>query len=207
MSPIEIIHIWVSDQWQFNFEIGNIVIVIFATITLLLIISFLMKGNFTSEVELTLPMGLGNLKIKATHEVVQIAHQAWTELITRKAGLLFDPEHDVIVEVYNSWYELFRITRNLIKEIPVRKIKDKNTKLLTDTLIKVLNDGMRPHLTKWQARFRRWYEHEMKKEKNTDRAPQDVQREYPHYQDLIRNLTAINKTLVEYTNELKKIFN
>ena len=32
--------------------------------------------------------------------------------------------------------------------------------VLADVLVKALNDGLRPHLTQWQARFRRWWEEE-----------------------------------------------
>ena len=126
-------------------------------------------------------------------------------MITRKAGLLFDPEHDVIAEIYDSWFELFKTTRTLIKEIPAEQIKEKNTKLLVGTLVDILNKGMRPHLTKWQARFRRWYNCQIEQGK-TDASPQDIQKLYPHYKALTEDLIKVNKEMVSYANELKKLF-
>jgi len=38
--------------------------------------------------------------------------------IIGKEGLLFDEQDDAIFEVYDSWYELFKQMRELIKEIP-----------------------------------------------------------------------------------------
>ena len=43
--------------------------------------------------------GIGKVKINPSYEDVQIAHKAWVELVTRKAGLPFDEEHDVIAEI------------------------------------------------------------------------------------------------------------
>ena len=48
---------------------------------------------------------LGKIKIKPNYENVQIAHRAWVELTTRKAALPFEDDHDVIVEVYDSYYQ------------------------------------------------------------------------------------------------------
>tara|TARA_Y100000310_G_C20684535_1_gene818117 strand:- start:3003 stop:3389 length:387 start_codon:yes stop_codon:yes gene_type:complete len=116
------------------------------------------KGLFFEETELNITLGgIGSVKIKPSHEVAQIAHKAWSELITRKAGLQFEPENDVVVEVYNSWYQLFSEMRSLIKEIPASHLKRSETKKLVNLLVDSLNKGMRPHLTKWQAKFRRWY--------------------------------------------------
>src|SRR5258706_7705929 len=60
--------------------------------------------------------GMGDVKIKPDYEDMQIAHKAWAELSTRKAGLEFDEDHDVITEVYDSWYKLFGEMRDLVKQ-------------------------------------------------------------------------------------------
>lgn len=63
--------------------------------------------------------------------------------MTRKVGLLFEEDKDVIVEVYNSWYSLFGIIRDLLKEIEPRK-KDKDLEKLENILVKTLNYGLKP---------------------------------------------------------------
>ena len=196
------------DHYALNIEIGaiSIVIVIFL-IVIIPIIKRVFDWNFGfNEIELNINLGgIGNLKITPNHEIRQIAHKAWTELVTRKAGLIFEPEHDVVVEVYNSWHQLFSEIRLMIRGIPADQLKNKDTKQLVEVLVKSLNLGMRPHLTKWQAKFRRWYERESKKTENASKSPQDIQKNYPHYGELIADLVQINGQLIEYTEELKKL--
>lgn len=73
-------------------------------------------------------MGL-KVKIAPNYQDMQIAYKLWIELSTRKIGLKIDLNNDVIIEIYNSWFEFFKITRELIKEIPISKIQNNdNTK-------------------------------------------------------------------------------
>ena len=133
----------------------------------------------------------------------QIAYAIWVELNTRKVGLPIDPEHDVISEVYNSWYEFFGVTRELIKEVPAHKLKSKGTRAIVWASVQVLNEGLRPHLTQWQARYRRWYEKTLKKEELKD--PQAVQQEFPKYDELVHDLLIINAKLIEYRKAMYEL--
>ena len=110
-------------------------------------------------VEATLKIGeIGEVKIAPNYEARQIAYQVWVELSTRKIGLPFDPDHDVIIEVYDSWHKAFGEIRNLAKGIPAHRIeRSEDVRKLVELMFKVLNEGLRPHLTRWQAEFRRWY--------------------------------------------------
>lgn len=208
MNWKELLHIWITDKFSLNIEIGMSLVLILTIIAILIfILRWVMnKGLIFGETELNISLGgIGSVKIKPSHEVAQIAHKAWTELITRKAGLQFEPDNDVVVEVYDSWYKLFSEMRSLIKEIPAGHLKKDNTKKLVDILVNSLNKGMRPHLTKWQAKFRRWYEAELNKEINKDKTPQDIQKQYSFYGDMIQDLILVNQQLVAYTAEIKKL--
>lgn len=113
----------------------------------------------------------------------------------------FDEEDDVIVEVYDSLYKFFQITREAIKDIPVERLKHSEELIsLTD---RVLNDGLRPHLTKWQARFRKWYLQEL--EKQPDKSPQEIQRAFPDYDLLVEDLIETNNRMIKYSELMKKI--
>src|SRR3989344_5291622 len=141
MNWNELLHIWLSDNFSLNIEVGIFLIAILAVITILIFVfRWAMDKSFIwGETELNISLGgIGSVKIKPSHEVAQIAHKAWAELITRKAGLQFEPDHDVIVEVYNSWYQLFSEMRSLIKEIPAGHLKKGNTKKLVDILVFIL---------------------------------------------------------------------
>lgn len=207
MNVTELLHIWFSDN-SLHVIVGAWSVVVLLVIAVIYLLAKFKpgKGLFYHEVELNIVLGVQqSCKIKRNHDVAQIAHEAWSELITRKAGLMFDTEHDVIVEVYNSWYALFGEMRNLIKRVRADRLKNKDTQKLVDLLVDSLNNGLRPHLTKWQAKFRKWYQAELEKDKKNERTPQEIQKSYPEYDSLIRDLIQINGQMVAYTNEIKKL--
>lgn len=68
-----------------------------------------------------------------------------------------------------------------------------------------MNEGIRPHLTKWQARFRKWYNIEMKKEENQKLSPQELQRRFPEHEQLVKEMLEVNKRLIGYREILKNI--
>lgn len=145
--------------------------------------------------------GIGTAEIRPTIEDVAIAHKIWTELVTRKAALPIDPEHDVIVEVYDSWYALFGRVRELVSQLPPDLVRDDPaTKELIRIATESLNLGLRPHLTRWQARFRNWYAQQA--DALRVKTPQEVQREYPDYDALMADMRAVNQNLIQYASEL-----
>jgi len=165
------------------------------------------KSAETYEIdEAELGIGSQKVKIKPNYQDMQIAFKLWIELSTRKIGLEINTDNDVINEIYESWYEFFRLTRELIKDIPINKIrKDKSTRELVMIAIEFLNEGMRPHLTKWQARFKKWYDMEVRREENKKLSPQDIQKKFPEYEELIKDLKEVNCRLIKYKNALKKL--
>jgi len=147
-----------------------------------------------------------SFKVKRNSENLYIANRIYLELITRKAALPFDDNDDVIVEVYNSWYKLFTTIRDEIKNVPGEYLKSHDpTDALIGLTINILNDGLRPHLTRYQAKFRKWYSQELEKEGSKGLSPQEVQKKYPEYDDLIINLKEVNQVLIGYAEELKKL--
>jgi len=150
--------------------------------------------------------GLFEQEIKPNNETVRIAYQAWVEITTRKVGLPFDDNHDVIVEVYNSWYEVFRVLRDLAKSVPAHRLRDcPNTQKLVEILLQVLNKGLRPHLTQWQAKFRRWYDAAKEKPDNNDKTPQEIQRQFSDYDALVTDLKNVSAQFVTFAQTLKDL--
>lgn len=158
------------------------------------------KKSITID-EITLGIGDSSAKLTYNKKDQEIAYKLWVELSTRKIGLMFDKEHDVITEVYNSWYEFFKIARELLKDIPANRLPYSND--LIELTEKVLNQGLRPHLTTWQAKYRKWYEKEL--DNNTEDTPQELQRKYPHYDELVNDLINTNMRMIEYKKLMKKI--
>jgi hypothetical protein len=143
-------------------------------------------------------IGTNKLKLLINETDRQIAYKIWVELSTRKIGLPIDLEHDVITEVYDSWHTFFTVTRELVKDVPVNKFRRKETEEIVRLSIGVLNDGLRPHLTKWQARFRRWYGKATEHSDLIDQSPQEIQQKYPRYDELQVDLLAVNQRLMAY---------
>jgi hypothetical protein len=143
-------------------------------------------------------IGTNKLKLLINETDRQIAYKIWVELSTRKIGLPIDLEHDVISEVYDSWHTFFTVTRELVKDVPVNKFRRKETEEIVRLSIGVLNDGLRPHLTKWQARFRRWYGKATEHYDFIDQSPQEIQQKYPKYDELQADLLAVNQRLMAY---------
>lgn len=209
MSWRDLITIRITDAYSLSVEVGPVFLVLLVLVAAGWTIYhyYFRRRRLPSwsvvEAEVQLG-GIGTVKIRPSYEDIQVAHKAWVELVTRKAALLFDKDHDVISEVYDSWYALFQEMRNLTKTIPAEKVRaSKDTQELVRLLVDALNKGLRPHLTQWQARFRHWYDDALKKD--SEKSPQEIQREYPQYEELVGDLIKVNKQLVDYADVIRQI--
>jgi hypothetical protein len=170
------------------------------------IINSKLKNLFIQETSFEINTGLFkyNQKIKRSYQNLYIAHRIYIELVTRKAAIPVDVDKDVIAEVYNSWYVMFKTIREEIKNLPGNYLVNNNsTKKLVDLTIAILNDGLRAHLTTYQAEFRKWYDKELKKEIDSDLSPQEIQKRYSKFTELTNSMKEVNKTLEAYSSQLK----
>ena len=182
-----------------NAVLGLAVLVLLATLTWFFARRFFFRSLEFDAAELG--FGSSKLQFKPNSLDRQIAYEIWVELSTRKIGLEIDLDHDVITEVYNSWYEFFGVTRELIKEVPAHKLRQKGTRAIVKTSVHVLNDGLRPHLTRWQARFRKWFEAQT----GSDAEPQSVQTSFPAFAELSSDLLEINAKLISYRKAMYEL--
>jgi len=190
---------------------ANIIVVLVSLILLFAVlvvnrIFFTKSSEFLENVEYTVGPRQCQVKLKPNNEDIQVAFKLYVELSTRKIGLPIDKDHDLIIEVYNSWYEFFKLTRELIKELPISKVRAcDHTNNIIDASIDVLNLCLRPHLTKWQAKFRHWYEKEINSPDNIKLTPQQIQSLYPEFKELIEELKTVNADLIEYRKQLREL--
>jgi len=203
--PIDILSMGFKEDFIFSIEIywPVVLLILFSIIFIIWILRRLRTK--LDLVTLEIPLGgIGTVTLKPNYQDIQIAHKIWTELVTRKAAIKIDPQKDVIIEVYDSWYSLFKRIRELISDIPAEHVRNsESTKKLIDIATRSLNDGLRPHLTEWQAKFRNWYNNQ--DEKLKEASPQEIQREFPEYEKLIAEMEIVNEQLIRYAKELKKI--
>jgi hypothetical protein len=198
----------INNDLSVSLDVSGWVWVIVLLIILIILAVKVFGSNKIQTLEIDeAEIGVGNQKLKLKPNIVdsQIAYKIWVELSTRKIGIPVELDKDVIVEVYNSWYKFFEVTRELIKEIPASKLKRKETRNIIRLSIDVLNNGVRPHLTDWQARFRRWYEHELTDQDKINVSPQDLQKNYPDYKQLTQDLLKVNHKLIKYREAMYKL--
>jgi hypothetical protein len=152
-----------------------------------------------------LGIGVGKITLTPNEADRQVAYQIWVELSTRKIGLPIDLQNDVVDEIYDSWHKFFTVTRELIKSVPVSRAADDSTRKIINLSIEVLNEGLRPHLTLWQARFRTWYDQQLKASTGAYVEPQDLQAKFPRFQDLSTDLMNVNQNLIAYRAAMRRI--
>ena len=203
---------WDWSNWTFGVHLGAPVIILLILAALVLTAMWIWP-RYRPEGILEIDqaeIGVGESKIILRPNVTdrQVAYAIWVELSTRKIGLPIDLDDDVISEVYDSWYNYFSVTRDLIKTVAVTKVRGPSTRKIITLSISVLNEGLRPHLTKWQARFRHWWKKEI------DRAdehgvevidPQSIQKRFPQYDALADELLVVNKRLIAYRKAMQEI--
>jgi hypothetical protein len=201
---MNLFRLYITEKYSLGIEVSSWVV----AFALLLIVAFVIwrrvaRQHHVVEVNINLG-GIGCMKICPTWEDIQVAHQIWTELVTRKAAIPFNPKDDVIVEVYDSWYALFQRTRQLIGDIPGKCIRrDRSTQQIVKIATDTLNLGLRPHLTKWQARYRNWWHNSEDALKRT--TPQEHQKTFPQYAELVEEMLVVNTQMIDYAAQLHKL--
>lgn len=204
---------WDTEKWSLNLSLSLVL-----TLVLVLMIAALFAwkwwlGGFslkTFEIDQA-EIGVGNNKFRFRPNLSdkQVAYAIWVELSTRKIGLPIDFDDDVIAEIYASWFEFFSVTRDLIKGVPVGQVRRASTQAIIKLSIEVLNEGLRPHLTKWQARFRRWYERQLKKYDDGEAGeilyPQQIQAKFPQYAELKDDMERVNAALMRYRAKMREL--
>lgn len=181
-------------SWQFLASVG---------VSLLLFLTFLRRRYASKSISVGLPFNLGSWTYDTTPSDRIVAWKLYIQLSTRKAALPFDEKFDVISEVYDSLSTVFGVTRELLLELPPHEFERETG--IAVLLLRVMNDGLRPHLTQWQAEFRRWWEDALKSQANQGKSPQEVQRQFVRYAELVSHLIQANTELSKLSDELLAI--
>jgi len=193
-------HVWallwsiLKDWWQ---------LLAGAAISLLLVRIYRRRRYPYYSVSIGLPFNLGSRTYDTTPRDRIVAWKLYVQLATRKAALPFDEKHDLISDVYDSLFALFGVTRDLLLELPPHEFEREEG--VAPLLLRVINDGLRPHLTQWQSAFRAWWEEALKADGNGGKSPQEVQRQYPLYQELVSDLKRTNTELSKLADDLLTI--
>lgn len=212
--PTKLIELnWQGSDWTLSLTISAALLAALSAMAVLILVwRFFIGGFGISEFEIDqaeIGVGSSKFKFKPNNTDKQVAYAIWVELSTRKIGLPIDLDHDVVAEVYDSWYNYFSVTRELIKGISASQVKRSSTQAIVRLSIEVLNEGLRPHLTQWQARFRTWYNRELKRYEESSGAdildPQQIQAKFPQFAELRADMERVNGALMRYRSKMKEL--
>ncbi len=170
----------------------------------LIVLAFIVNRRYRAKsMTISMPFGLGSIVYESSTEDRVLAWKMYVQLSTRKAALPFDDAHDVIAEVYSSLYELFAVTRELLSGMPLADVE--RPKGVADVILRTLNDGLRPHLTRWNSPYRHWWDQQLADDANGKRTPQEIQNDYPQFKELVEDLKRTNTELTMFADELLAI--
>lgn len=187
-------------DWFLNSDLFLFSSIILFSIVILIILYFFNKSKKSRVLSIS-DINAFSITIKLNVKNIDIAYMMYIQLRTRKIGIAFDDE-DVLIEVYKSWFTAFNAIRDLLMNIR----PNPQNQAIIELGVKVLNNGMRPHLTRWQAKFRKWYDLEANKKDNEKLSPQEIQRKFPEYNSLIEDLKRSQDEILVLLESLEDTF-
>lgn len=129
---------------------------------------------------------------------IRAAWALYVELSTRVPIQRLDPQYGSVREALNSIYALFGETRDILREFGPRIAHGRNS--LAHLALGVLNNGLRPFLTKWHSELR-IYEAEL----SAQNQPAQHERNWPMLGEFSSELGELRKNLEAYRKELLTI--
>lgn len=104
-----------------------------------------------SQVSLNLPFGLGGVTVDVSQAEREAAWKLYVEFGTRISTQPLSKGTGSVREALSSLHALFEITRGILKEAGPEVGQSADD--LGPVAMRVLNDGLRPFLTKWHVAY------------------------------------------------------
>lgn len=112
------------------------------------------------QVTVSLPFGIGSASWEADPTERNAAWELYVELVTRVAVQSLDPQEGLVREAMNSLYSLFGSTREILRKAGPKVGASHDS--VGGIAIAVLNNGLRPFLSKWHPQLLEWEERKAK---------------------------------------------
>lgn len=104
-----------------------------------------------TEITLSLPFGLGGVTIEISRAERHAAWKLYVEFATRISTQPLPPGAGSVREALSSLHALYGITREVLKEAGPEIGESPSG--LGPVAIRVLNEGLRPFITRWHAAY------------------------------------------------------
>lgn len=109
-----------------------------------------------TQVTVSLPFGIGSASWEADPTERNAAWELYVELVTRVAVQSLKTREGLLREAMNSLYSLFESTREILRKAGPKVGASHNS--VGGIAIAVLNNGLRPFLSKWHPLLVDWEE-------------------------------------------------
>jgi hypothetical protein len=150
------------------------------------------------KVSVTIPFGIGSAEWEADPAERKAAWSLYVELVTRIAVQPLEIDQGLLREALASLYNLFPITRQILKEAgPDVGISHNSVGGISIT---VLNKGLRPLLAKWHPLLQTW-----EAQRPPHLSPKAHEQNWSEEKNLRNELESLRKDLEQYANALAVI--
>ncbi|MEB3359748.1 MAG: hypothetical protein VKK04_23685 [Synechococcales bacterium] len=150
------------------------------------------------QVTVSLPFGIGSASWEADPTERNAAWELYVELVTRVAVQSLNTEEGTVREAMNSLYSLFGSPRERPRKAGPGGGASHDS--VGGIAIAVLNQGLRPFLSKWHPRLQEW------EAQRPDRvSPQIHEKTWPRESELRTELEALRQDLEQYADALAEI--
>ncbi|MBD1217702.1 MAG: hypothetical protein H9536_10355 [Aphanizomenon flos-aquae Clear-A1] len=150
------------------------------------------------KVSVSLPFGIGSAEWEADSTERKAAWSLYVELVTRIAVQPLASDQGLLREALASLYNLFPVTRQVLKEggPDVGASHDS----VGGIAIAVLNNGLRPFLSKWHPLLQTW-----EAQLPPHLSPREHERKWSEEPKLREELESLRQDLEQYANALAVI--
>ena len=150
------------------------------------------------KVAVSLPFGLGSAEWEADSTQRRAAWALYVELVTRVAVQELANDAGLVREAMNSLYTLFGTTREILREAGPDVGASRES--VGGLAIAVLNQGLRPFLTKWHPKLQIW-----EAQRPSEKSPKEHEQAWSEEPILRQELATLRSELEVYAQALAKV--
>lgn len=154
-----------------------------------------------NDVNISLPSSI-KLEFRAGEDDRKLAWEIFVQIRTRIAGSEFKVGEDSFIDTNKSLHDLFNCIREKIEKLPLKTIRKDNDGNTVEFYLSILNDGIRPFLTKWHVPVTHFHS----LEENKGLSPIEIDRKFAnHNPTIFEDIKILNAKMKKYSLTLHKI--
>lgn len=150
------------------------------------------------KVSVSLPFGIGGAEWETDPVERRAAWAIYVELVTRIAVEELGDDQGVLREALNSLYNLFAITRQILREAGPDVGASHDS--VGGIAIAVLNQGLRPFLSVWHPALQEW-----EAQRPANLSPQEHEKLWSRHHELRIAIKELNVGMRQYAAALAEI--